>query len=85
MNVRGYLRWKFAGSLTSPTFYGLILLVLGLAAYATGCPNPWPLVLIWSGAALNVIDAIWSWLRFSYSVYEMEQRQIVRNLEQKDR
>lgn len=83
MNIRGFLRWQFEGTLSNPSFYGFGLTVLGLIAMIGGCPAPWPTVMIVLGLAIVFVDAARSWFRFSYSIYEMEQKQIMRDLERK--
>jgi hypothetical protein len=83
MNIQGYLRWQFQGSLSSPSFYGFALTLLALVAMTTGCPMPWPAVMSITGLVLVLGDAVRSWFRFSYSIYEMEQKQILRELERK--
>lgn len=83
MNMRGFLRWQFEGTLSSPSFYGFSLTILGLAALFLGCPAPWPAVMSIGGFAVVMIDAARSWVRFSYSIYESEQRRILRELERK--
>lgn len=84
MNLRGFLRWQFAGTLSSPSFWGLATIVLGVIAAMAGCPKPWPLVIMVLGAATCLVDAVRWYLRFSYSIYEMEQNQIRRALERKE-
>jgi hypothetical protein len=84
MNIRGYLRWQFEGSLSSPSFYGFVLNIIGLVALLTGCPMPWPAVISMTGLVLIIGDAVRSWFRFSYSIYEMQQKQLIRELERKE-
>jgi hypothetical protein len=83
MNLRGYLKWQFEGTLSSPCFYGFSLTVLGAMALFGGCPAPWPMILTAGGLTIVVVDAIRAWMRFSYAIYESEQRQIVKELERK--
>lgn len=84
MNIRGFLRWQFEGSLSSPSFYGFVLNILGLVAMLAGCPMPWPGVMSVVGLVLIFGDAAYSWFRFSYTIYEMQQRQVIRELERKE-
>ena len=84
MNIRGYLRWQFEGSLSSPSFYGFVLNFVGLVALLTGCTMPWPAVICMTGLVLLLGDAVHSWFRFSYSIYEMQQKQLMRELERKE-
>jgi hypothetical protein len=83
MNIRGYLRWQFEGTLTSPCFYGFILTLLGLVMLAVGCPAPWPMIISGIGFAIVMLDAARSWVRISYSIYDLEQKQIERELKRK--
>jgi hypothetical protein len=83
MNIRGYLRWQFEGTLSSPCFYGFCLTMLGAIALFFGCPAPWPMITSLTGLAIVVIDSARSWIRFSYSIYDLEQKQIERELKRK--
>jgi hypothetical protein len=83
MNVRGYLRWQFAGSLSSPSFWGFSIIMLGILALFAGCPTPWPQIMVGAGFFAVIADAARSWFRFSYSLYELERRSIERELERK--
>jgi len=83
MNIRGYLRWQFEGTLTSPSFYGFVLTLLGPVMLAGQCPAPWPMIVSIVGLIIVFVDAARSWLRFSYSIYDMEQKQIERELKRK--
>ena len=85
MNMRGYIRWQFEGTLTSPSFYGFSLTILALMALVAGCPAPWPQIMCITGFAVVMADVARCWFKFSYSIYENEQRQIMRELERKDR
>lgn len=80
MNMRGFLRWQFEGTLSSPSFYGFALTILALVALAAGCPKPWPMIMAILGGAIVVIDAARAWFRFSYTLYDLEQKQIEREL-----
>jgi hypothetical protein len=83
MNIRGFLKWQFAGILSNVYFYGFILLVLGMAARIMNCPAPWPQILLIAGIITVLGTAARFWFRLSYEIYESEQRQIVRELERK--
>ena len=85
MNIRGYLRWQFEGTLTSPSFYGFSLCVLAVVALIAGCPLPWPQIMTAVGLITVFVDAARSWFRFSYSIYEMERQNTERELKRKDR
>ena len=83
MNIRGYLRWQFAGILTNVYFYGFVLMVMGMVATVMGCPAPWPQVLLVLGIVITIVTAARFWFRLSYEIYESEKRQIVCELERK--
>lgn len=84
MNIKGFLRWQFSGSLKNPSFYGMLLGFLGLAMLIGGCPMPWPGVVSMLALVIIMIDVVSSWFRFSYRIYEMEQRQLVDKLKTKE-
>jgi hypothetical protein len=50
---------------------------------AAGCPNPWPLVAMLVGFAMNFVDMLYAWIRFRVSMFKMEQESVARKL-QKD-
>jgi len=83
MNIRGYLRWQFEGTLTSPSFYGFSLTMLAVVALIAGCPSPWPQILTAVGLIVVLGDAARAWFRFSYSIYEMEKQNTERELKRK--
>lgn len=83
MKIQGYLRWQFAGSLSSPSFWGFVMLCLATVAVLGGCPAPWPAIMAAIGFLIIMADAARSWFRFSYSIYEMEQKSIERELKRK--
>ena len=79
-DLRGFLRWQFAGATRSLSFWGLMVIVAGVIAALGGCPAPWPFYITVTGTTLIVIDAARSWYRFSMSIYRMEQDRIMREL-----
>lgn len=81
MNIRGYLRWQFRGTLSSLMFYAWLLMLAGVILALFGMP--WSLYVAAVGAALVFIDAARSWFRFSYGTYEMERQRIERELQRK--
>lgn len=85
MNIRGFLRWQFEGTSTNPSFWGIVLALLGFLAAVFDCPQPWPMALVVLGAALALFDGLRSYFRFSYRIYEMEQQKIISELERKER
>ena len=85
MNIRGFLRWQFEGTLSNPSFYGFMLIVMGFVAFVGGCPAPWPTVLFVSGVAVALIDIAASWFRLSYKIYELQQDRIMREITRKEK
>jgi len=83
MNIRGFLKWQFAGTFSSPSFYGFCMIVLGFLALMLGLAMPWPVVLSVLGFVIVIVDAIRAWMRFSYAIYQSEQRLIVKELERR--
>lgn len=84
MDIKGFLRWQFEGSLKSMSFYGFMIAILGVVAAVAGCPKPWPFAMLIVGLALIFIDAVRSWFRFSYGIYDMERQRIERELRRKE-
>ena len=78
-----FLQWEFAGCTRSVSFWGAVVVVIGLIMMAAGCPNPWPLTVIVVGFAMNFVDMLYAWIRFRVSMYKMEQESMARKL-QKD-
>jgi hypothetical protein len=81
--IKGFLSWQFRGVLKNPSFYGLVISVLGLMAAVAGCPAPWSMVMNIGGFAIIMIDLCYTWTRYSYRLYRMEQDRIMRELERK--
>lgn len=84
MNIRGFIKWQFGNFYKDLTFWGMITgIVAGVAAYL-GCPKPIPLIMFWTGMAVIVFDLARAWFRFSYSLYRLEQNELLRKLGQKE-
>lgn len=83
MNIGGFLRWQFAGTLTNVFFYSFLILTMGMIALITGCPAPWPQILLILGIVITIGWAARSWVRCSYQIYQAEQRLIIKELERK--
>jgi hypothetical protein len=83
MNIRGFLKWQFAGIFTSVYFYGFVLMVVGMLATISGLSAPWPQILLIGGILVTIGWSAHTWFRLSYDLYQSEQRQIVRELERK--
>jgi hypothetical protein len=65
------------------SFWGAIVVVIGLIMLAVGCPNPWPLTVIVAGFAMNFVDLMYAWIRFRVAMYKIDQESVAREL-QKD-
>jgi hypothetical protein len=83
-NIKGFLSWQFRGNLKNPSFYGVVISVLGLVAAVAGCPAPWPMIMNIGGVVIVMIDLAYSWIKYSYQLYRMEQDRIVRELARKE-
>jgi hypothetical protein len=80
MNLAGFLRWQFRGCFASPTFWGFLTLAVATVLMLFAAPLALIMTVAATGAGLIILDAGISWFRFSYSLYESEQRQIERRL-----
>ena len=83
-SIKGFLSWQLQGTLSNPSFYGMIISVLGLVAALAGCPAPWPMIMNIGGLAIVMVDLTYSWFKWSYRLYRMEQDRIMRELERKE-
>jgi hypothetical protein len=83
MNLAGFLRWQFRGCLASPTFWGFLGLAVATVLMLFAAPTALIMTVAATGAGLVILDAGISWFRFSYSLYEMERRDVHRELERK--
>lgn len=81
--IVSFLQWEFAGCTRSPSFWGAVVVVIGLIMWAADCPNPWPLTVIAVGFAMNFVDMIYCWFRFRVAMYKIDQESVARKL-QKD-
>jgi cobalamin biosynthesis protein CobD/CbiB len=84
MNYVGFLRWQFRGCFTSPTFWGFLALAVATVLMLFAAPTALTMTVAATGAGLVILDAGISWFRFSYSIYEMEKRDVERQLQRKD-
>jgi hypothetical protein len=82
-NRMGFIRWQFKDAHKSLSFWGFMVVILGVIMMLAGCPAPWPFYTAIAGVSMSVIDAGIAWYRFSRAVYEMEQDRIVRELKKK--
>ena len=83
MNLAGFLRWQFRGCFASPTFWGFLALAVATVLMLFGAPTTLIMTVAATGAGLVILDAGISWFRMSYSLYEMERRDVQRELERK--
>lgn len=84
MNIRGFLKWQFGGWYRDLTLWGAVTTVIGGVIMYQGCPAPVPYFIIGAGWALIMFDALRSYFRFSYSVYRMQQNEVLRKLREKE-
>lgn len=82
-NKMGFIRWYFKDTVKSLSFWGFMVVILGVVMMLAGCPEPWPFYTAIAGVSLSVIDAVVAWGRYSYTVYEMEQEKIMSELKKK--
>ena len=85
MNIRGFIRWRFRGCFASPTAWGFLCLATATLLMLLTLPTALVMTVAATGTGLIILDAGISWFRFSYSLYEMESRDIQRELERKER
>ena len=85
MNIRGFIRWQFRGCFASPTFWGFLVLAVATILMLFAAPTALVMTVAATGAGLVILDAGISWFRMSYSLYEMERRDVQRELERKER
>jgi hypothetical protein len=81
MDILGFIKWQFRGSLTSMSFWGFVGLAMATIMLVLGQSVSWIMTLAGLGAVLVILDTTISWFRFSYSIYEMRQRDIRRESE----
>ena len=83
MNILGYLRWCARGMIREPLAWGLAMVLLAFAAFATGCPAPWPQALALFGASIMAFTAIYYIIAMSYHQYQREQQDTLDQLRRK--
>jgi formate-dependent nitrite reductase membrane component NrfD len=81
--IISFLRWEFKGCTRSPSFWGAMIVILGLVMFLFDCPKPWPFAAIVVGFVMNFVDMIYCWIRFRVAMYKMDQESVARKL-QKD-
>lgn len=82
--IKGFLTWQLQGTLKNPSFYGVVISVLGFVAGLAGCPAPWPMLMNISGLVVVMTDLLYSWIKWSYRLYQLEQERIIRELGRKE-
>ena len=83
MNLAGFVRWQFRGCFASPTFWGFLALAVATVLMLFAAPTALVMTVAATGAGLVILDAGISWFRMSYSLYEMERRDVQSELERK--
>ena len=84
MNISGFLKWQFGNFYKDLTFWGMMVGIMsGVAAYY-GCPEPIPSIMLGVGLAMITVDLVRAWFRFSYSLYRLEQNELLRKLKEKE-
>jgi len=78
--IVSFLRWEFKGCTRSLSFWGAMVVVLGIVMYLTGCPKPWPLVTIVAGFVMNFVDLVYSFVKFRVAMYKLDQESVARKL-----
>ena len=81
--IVSFLRWEFQGCTQSLSFWGAIVVVLGIIMFAAGCPNPWPFSVIVVGFAMNFVDMVYAWIRFRVAMFKIDQESVARELQNK--
>lgn len=81
--IVSFLRWEFRGCTQSLSFWGAIVVVLGIIMLAAGCPSPWPLTVIVVGFAMNFVDMMYAWIRFRVAMFNIDQAEVARKLQNK--
>jgi len=81
--IVSFVRWEFQGCTRSLSFWGAIVVVIGLIMLAAGCPSPWPLTVIVAGFAMNFVDLVYAWIRFRVAMFNIDQESIARELQNK--
>jgi hypothetical protein len=81
--IVSFLRWEFQGCTRSLSFWGAIVVVLGIIMFAAGCPSPWPFSVIVVGFAMNFVDMVYAWIRFRVAMFKIDQESVARELQNK--
>lgn len=84
MNISGFLKWQFAGWYKDLTLWGGVIAVLGAVALYQGCPAPIPYFILAAGWGLIFFDMGRAYFRFSYSLYRLQQTQVINELKRKE-
>ena len=67
-----YPRWLVGRLLRDWFFWGLSLIVLGLAAAMGGCPAPWPQIMWLGGMGAIFVPLVYQAWRHSLAQYHRE-------------
>ena len=82
-DIRGFLRWQFAGVIRNPSFWGMTITLLALLAAVTGCPAPIPAVMLITGSVILGVDCGRMIIGAQYRMYKLEQETLVNQLKRK--
>ena len=82
-NYRGFLSWMFRDWYRDLTLWGMCISLIGFAVmfFDGSLITVWLLVSV--GLALIMFDLVRHFLRFQYSLYQMERDRVARELERK--
>lgn len=82
-SYRGFFRWMFRDWYRDLTLWGLFVGLVGFAIMFFGGPLITVWLLVSLGISLVLFDLIYNFLRFQYSLYQMERDRVARELEKK--
>lgn len=80
MTNRGYLQWLFQGWYKDLTTWGFLAIVSSAVLKFLNPDQPYSFWIMITGGVVMLADLVWHWLKFSRSVYEMEQSRLWREL-----
>lgn len=86
-NVKGFVRWMFAGCsswVKNIYFWGMVLIGVSLLAALGGCPAPWPFRIYITGMIMVVAYAVGQVIKLQYQRYQNELERTERELMRKN-
>lgn len=84
MQLLGFLRWQFGDCYKGAQFWAFVIAIVALIATLGGCPAPIPLYILITGLAISFVDSVVWVVRWQYRLYQLEQKNIVQTLGQKN-